>query len=167
MKRFLALLLPALLGVALLIPVTLHAASHDEYRLWDRKADAEADIEAALQLAREQDKRVLITFGANWCKDSRALASYYDDPEVAALFEAELVKVFVDVGMYHRNNDIAARYGIDVDEGVPAIVILNRDGEVAFRTAEGELSTALQHNALWARGYFADVLKAEPLEQAQ
>jgi len=136
--------------------------SHDEFRVWDRDADAAADISAALQRARDANKKVLITFGANWCKDSRALASFYSDPELSALLASEVELVWVEVGMYHRNIDIGDRYGIDYDAGVPAIALLDSDGSLLFASTAGEVASALSKSAYWARGYFADLLEHKP-----
>jgi hypothetical protein len=35
--------------------------------IYNEKADAKADIAAALKLANRENKRVLLKFGGNWC----------------------------------------------------------------------------------------------------
>jgi hypothetical protein len=44
--------------------------------LYNKTADAKADIDAALALAKADGKRVLLDFGADWCPDCHVLAAY-------------------------------------------------------------------------------------------
>ena len=116
------------------------ACAEVEYRPYDEKADAKAAI-AQLLADTASQKRILLTFGANWCEDSRALESHYRDPELAALLQREFRVLHVDVGVSHRNLDINQRYGNPIDKGIPSVVLLRPDGTVLY-TAHGKLSSA-------------------------
>ena len=59
-----------LLSVALSIAAGLAVAADRPY---DEAADAKAQIAAALHEAAAAREPVLLIFGANWCKDCRAL----------------------------------------------------------------------------------------------
>ena len=61
------------------------AAPHPEAQPYAEKADAMADVEAALARSAVSGKRVLLVLGANWCHDSRALAGWLETPRLAAL----------------------------------------------------------------------------------
>ncbi len=124
----------------LLLGACAHVARHDEFRPYDEKADASATIAAALA-DNPAGKRMLLTFGANWCSDSRALESRYQDPALAALLEREFQVVHIDVGMSHRNLDITARYDNPIDEGIPSVVLLDPAGHTLF-VNHGRLSSA-------------------------
>ncbi len=68
--------------------------------------------------------------GGNWCHDSRGLAGYNLQSEIAALIASDYVLVYVDVGQRNRNLDIARRFGIAKLIGTPTIVIAEPDGTV-------------------------------------
>ena len=54
--------------------------------IYDEKADARAQIAAALETARQENKRVLVEFGGNWCGWCYKLYDvFHNDPEVAPL----------------------------------------------------------------------------------
>jgi thioredoxin 1 len=127
--------------------------------LYDPKADARADITAALKAARADGKRVLIDFGADWCPDCHVLAAYLDGPAGRALVEPNFHVVRVDVGMWDHNLDVANTYGNPIRIGIPAVVVLQPDGTIVGSSAEGTLANAramsesavLAYLARWAR----------------
>jgi thiol-disulfide isomerase/thioredoxin len=66
--------------------------------VYDPFAEPLKDLEAALKAAKEQNKRVLVDFGANWCGDCHALAGvFHDNAEVSAPLKAAYVVLLVDV----------------------------------------------------------------------
>lgn len=132
------LLVPA--AAVLLLSACVHAGTYDEFRPYDEKADANAAI-AALLANNPARKRVLLTFGANWCSDSRALESHYQSPALAALLQREFLVLHIDVGMSHRNLDITARYDDPIDKGIPSVVLLDPEGNTLF-VSHGRLSSA-------------------------
>lgn len=131
-------LLPSLLWC--LLCACAGAGAREDFRPYDSKADVAAQIEA-LVADRAAGKRILLTFGGNWCADSRSLEKRYRTPELAALLEREFRVLHVDVGTFHRNLDIAERYGNPIDKGIPSVVLLAPDGTLLY-TDHGSLSSA-------------------------
>jgi len=109
----------------------------DEPRPFDAKADAWADLDRTMDLAKSSGKRTIVVMGANWCHDSRGLAAYFEDVE----FRAEHItpyfeQVYIDVGEKSRNLDLARHFGLDGIEGTPTIFIVSPEGQVLnFETA--------------------------------
>ena len=103
-------------------------------------AQAQQDIAAALARAAREKKRVLLDFGGNWCGDCQVLEIYFHDPSNRSLLEANYVLVPVNIGRYDENLDIAAKYGVPVSKGVPALAVLAPDGQLVYsqRNAEFE-----------------------------
>jgi thiol-disulfide isomerase/thioredoxin len=103
-------------------------------RIYDDKADAKAQIDAALASAKRENRRVLIQWGANWCPWCRSLhACFQTDPTLAKTLRSEYDVVLVDIGegFFDQNLDLAAKYGADTKKhGVPFLTVLDGEGKV-------------------------------------
>jgi thioredoxin 1 len=99
---------------------------------------AKTEIHQALERARTQHKRVILDFGGNWCGDCQVLDIFLHDPANRSLLEENFELVEVNIGRYDANKDIADHYGIPLQRGVPALVILSPDGKVLLAQTHGE-----------------------------
>jgi thioredoxin 1 len=88
-------------------------------------AQAKADLAAALKTAASAHKRILLDFGGNWCGDCQVLDIYFHDPANRPILEANFVLVHVNIGHMDANLDIAERYQVPLDKGVPALAVLS------------------------------------------
>jgi thiol:disulfide interchange protein len=99
---------------------------------------AQADLTAALKEAAAQHRRVIVDFGGNWCTDCHVLDSYMHDSTNQPLIDANFFVVHVNVGRKDQNLDIAERYGIPLQKGVPAIAVLSSHGKLLYKQTGGE-----------------------------
>jgi len=106
--------------------------------VYDAKADAAKAVAEAVTRAGAERKRVLVDFGANWCADCLALDARLHLPENAALLSAGFVVVRVDIGRFDKNVALAARYGVPLKKGVPALVVLDAGGRAVYAQKNGE-----------------------------
>lgn len=108
-------------------------------------ADAMAQVDAALEAAAENDTRVLIVAGANWCHDSRALAGWLETDRFQALIEDRFELVFVDVGNPRggegRNLNIGQRFGHE-QTGTPNLLVVTPDGRLINPASAGGWNNA-------------------------
>ena len=109
---------------------------------YDESADAKADVKQALSDAKATKMPVLVIFGANWCKDCRALDQALSTGRNAELVKREFKVVKVDVGNFNKNLDVAEAYGNPIKKGIPAAVVLSPDNKVLYATRAGELADA-------------------------
>jgi thiol-disulfide isomerase/thioredoxin len=114
-------------------PLEAGTAEHPEARPFDPKADAKAQVDAALARARANDRTAIIVMGANWCHDSRALAGWFATPRFAGMIAARYELVYVDVGYRDRNLDIARRFGLKSIKGTPTVLIVDATGRLLNR----------------------------------
>jgi thiol:disulfide interchange protein len=126
-------------------------------RPYDEKSDARAAIAAAMA-DNPGRKRILLTFGANWCSDSRALEAHYRSPTLAPVLADAFTVVHIDVGMFHRNLDLVEEYGNPIDKGIPSVVLLDADGKALF-VNHGGLSSAGYMKAAAVQRYFERLAK--------
>jgi thioredoxin-related protein len=98
---------------------------------YNEKADAKADVQAALQRAQKDNRRVLIQWGGNWCSWCVLLhQKFTTDQELRRklLYEYELVTV--DIGRMDKNLDLVKQYKAVLGDVVPYLTILDGDGKV-------------------------------------
>jgi thioredoxin 1 len=107
-------------------------------------AQASGDISAALARASREKKRVLLDFGGNWCGDCQVLEIYFHSPQNKGLLESNFVLVPVNIGKYDENLDIAAKYGVPVTKGVPALAVLDANGQLLYSQRQGEFESMRQ-----------------------
>jgi thioredoxin 1 len=110
--------------------------------LYPAKADARKEIAETLRSAAASHKRVLVVFGGNWCFDCHVLDEAFQSPDIAPTLDKSFLVVHVDIGQMDKNLDIARKYDVPVDRGVPAIAVLDSDGKVLFSQKRGEFEAA-------------------------
>jgi thiol-disulfide isomerase/thioredoxin len=104
-------------------------------------SQAASDLANALSQAGRENKRVLIDFGGNWCPDCRVLDIYLHEPANLKVLQANFVLVHVNIGRYDENQELAAKFGIPLEKGVPALAVLSPSGEVLYSQRNGEFET--------------------------
>ncbi len=114
--------------------------------IYDAKTDAEADIRKAISKAQSDNKRVLLVFGANWCPWCQALHQLFEENKEVHSFLADNYEVvLVDLGRRDRNMDVDARYGNPNKLGLPAVVVLDKDGIQIHSQETGSLEFPKDH----------------------
>jgi thiol:disulfide interchange protein len=131
------------LGFAQWKKTPLEAPAQPNPQLYPANADAVAEIREATATARKEHKRVLLVFGGNWCSDCHVLDRAFHQPRIAPLLNDNFVVVHVDVGKYDKNLDLAKKYHVDLEKGVPEVAVLNGDGSFVYSTAEFEKARLL------------------------
>jgi thioredoxin 1 len=111
--------------------------------VYDELADASRDLDAAIAQAKEQGKVVVAVFGANWCPDCRKLDAEMNAPDLGSLLAEKAVIVKVDVARFKKNLDVAAKYGVVVRRGIPALGFVSGEGRTVF-TADGRKMEEVQ-----------------------
>jgi thioredoxin 1 len=106
--------------------------------LYPAGVDAEQQIRDAVVAAGRSHKRVLLVFGGNWCYDCHVLDLAFRQSDLALLLKANYEVVHVDIGEYNRNLEIAQRYQVPLQKGVPALAVLDSKGKLLFSQTHGE-----------------------------
>jgi len=118
-------------------------------RPYDESADAQEQIDAAVASAGNDQKRVLLMFGANWCEWCRRLDwVFQNQPEVSSVIDEGYHLVHVDVGPRgsSTNRQVAVRYGDPLSNGLPCLVVLDDEGGVAHVQETGSLEEGDHHD---------------------
>ena len=124
--------------LTLLLAVPCHAL---ERQIYPAPEQASADIAAAIKTAAAKHRRVILDFGGNWCPDCQALDTYFHDAVNQPILEADFLLVHVNIGRMDQNLDIAERYRIPLEKGVPALAVLDADGRLIYSQRTGEFES--------------------------
>ncbi len=141
-QRFLtsrALTLLVLCGGLMMSAALARAATQPIY---DTQADAPQDIAAALAQASKTGRNIVLVFGANWCPDCHALDAQMHRPELARLIARDFVVVKIDVGRFDKNLDVAAKYDVPINKGIPALAVLDPHGKLLYAQSQGQFANA-------------------------
>jgi thioredoxin 1 len=116
--------------------VTQDRVSAKLRELYPDNADAKKEISEALDAAAKEHKRVLLVFGANWCFDCFALDYRFHQANIQPIVEKNYRVVHVDIGQRDKNADIAKKYNVDIDKGIPALAVVDAKGHLLHNTTE-------------------------------
>jgi len=98
-------------------------------------------IDEFLAKAKKSEKLGLIVMGANWCHDSRGMATNLHLPEVKESIDKHYEVLFVDVGYYTKIKTVINRFGMPIIYSTPTILIIDPESEKLIN----------QHNMLLMR----------------
>jgi thioredoxin 1 len=118
--------------------VPLQAPAQPNPQLYRADANAAQDIRRALATAVQQHKNVLVDFGGNWCIDCHVLENAFHQPRIAPLLNSNYIVVHVDVGKYDKNLELAKKYHVNLEKGVPSLAVLDAQGKVLYGTSDFE-----------------------------
>ena len=110
--------------------------------LYPADVDAQKEIAEALETAAKSHKRVLLIFGGNWCYDCHVLDEAFHTPEIAPTLNHNFVVAHIDIGEYNKNLDLAKKYEVPLERGVPAAAVLDSDGRLLFSQKNQEFEKA-------------------------
>jgi thioredoxin 1 len=109
--------------------------------LYPPPEEAEAEIASALVAAARDHKRVILVFGGNWCFDCHVLDEAFHSKAIAPTVEQNYEVVHVNIGEGKQNLDLAKKYEVPLDKGVPSLAVLDPDGKVVYSQKQGEFES--------------------------
>jgi thiol:disulfide interchange protein len=112
-------------------------------QIYSETADPKASIAAGLAQAKREHKRVILDFGGDWCGDCQVLDIYFHMGPNRAVLEKSfvLVHVFINETMDNAAHvQLAAKYGVPIAKGVPALAVLDENGTVLYAQKTGQFN---------------------------
>lgn len=126
---------------------------------YEEDADAATNVATARQQAIDDEKFLMVTFGANWCLDCRTLYHHLRSPEVQRFTADTLDFVNVNVGKFNVNVDLATELGVDLQRGIPVAIFFGPDGAVIGITNEGQLDRARFYTSKQILKFVRDIVE--------
>ena len=87
--------------------------------------DPMADLAFAFDAARDSNRLLLVVMGANWCHDSRALASRLFQQPLSTVVDEYFETLFVDVGYLEKGKEVITSLGIPIYYATPTVLIVD------------------------------------------
>jgi thioredoxin 1 len=125
-------------AIAAILAFAALTARSANREIYPDPSQARADLAAAFKTAAQTHKRILLDFGGNWCGDCQVLDMYFHDAKNLPILESNFVLVHVNIGYRDANLDLAHRYKVPVEDGVPALAVLSDRGALLFSQETGE-----------------------------
>lgn len=131
---------PRFSGLVLVLAMVALQAPAQGREIYPNPERAKADLAAAVKLATQTHKRILLDFGGNWCGDCFVLDLNLHGEMNRALLDSNFVMVHINIGHMDENADLAARYQVPIKRGVPAMAVLDERGRLLYsqKDKEGE-----------------------------
>lgn len=126
----------------------LAADTNPEGRVYHASVNPLADVEQALDRAKESNRLLLVVAGGNWCHDSRALAARLKQSPLAEIVQKNYELQFVSVGYFEQGRDVMQRFGVPHYYATPTVLIIDPANE--------ELINA-QDRHQWGNAYNIDM----------
>jgi thiol:disulfide interchange protein len=130
-----------LLGLSAPSPLRAQAGLfRPDPHLYSEDANPTTDISIAIARATREHKRILLDFGGNWCGDCQILDIYYHQSPNAEILDKHFILVHISIGdsTLNKNRDIARKYKVPVEKGVPALAVLDSHGRLLYSEHEKE-----------------------------
>ena len=117
-------------------------------KVYDTTADGKTQIINALAKAKNENKRVLIQWGGNWCSWCMMLHKLMTtNADIRQVLADDYVIVHVDTGApAGKNVPLAESYGADVAKfGFPFLTVLDVNGKPMVNQETGSLEVKDEH----------------------
>tara|TARA_B100001093_G_C26505113_1_gene875019 strand:- start:171 stop:746 length:576 start_codon:yes stop_codon:yes gene_type:complete len=117
---------------------------------------SENDLLNFIEQTINNNKQPIVIFGANWCPDCRILSAVLDLQTVNKYMDDNFEILYIDLGRYDINMSLMEFFDIMPQQGIPRVVILNKDKEVLNIKDTGEWTTARSRTKQEIFNYFQE-----------
>jgi len=99
-------------------------------KLYNPEIDANLQIDKALELAKKENKHVLLQVGGNWCSWCIMLHKFYSaESQVDSLLNKDYVVEYINYSKENKNTKALERLEFPQRFGFPVLVVLDAEGK--------------------------------------
>jgi len=103
------------------------------------------------------NKQPILMFGANWCPDCRIFAGTMNIPKIKAYIEERFNVLYIDVKRYEINMHLMEEYGIPSAEGIPRLLVFDKDKNLLNNSRTAEWRTARDRSSQEIFDFFQEI----------
>jgi len=126
---------------------------------YERVNLTEDDLKKFIDGTIRENKQPVVIFGANWCPDCRILSAVLDLSTVEKFMDENFRVLYIDLGRYDVNMSLMEFFNIIPQQGIPRVVILDKDKKVLNIKDTGEWTTARSRTKQEIFNYFQEYKK--------
>ncbi len=155
----------SLIFTFLLITATIVTTAQTPTKVYDESADAGADIKKAVEMAKQENKNVMIFIGGNWCPWCLKLNKFiHEDTDLKTALYDHYKVVKMNYDKKNQNLPTLAKLDFPQRFGFPVIVILDQEGKRIHTQNSVYLEEEKSYNKKTLLGFFGDwtVEKLDP-----
>jgi len=129
---------------------TMTVLGQEASKPYNPNADAKADVKKAVELAKKENKHVLIQIGGNWCPWClRFHAMAKGAPQLDSIIQKDYVYMLLNYSKENKNLDMMEQFQYPNRFGFPVFVILDGNGKELHIQDSG----LLEHRDSKVKGY--------------
>ena len=103
------------------------------------------------------NKQPILMFGANWCPDCRIFAGTMNIPKIKSYIEEKFNVLYIDVMRYEINMELMEEYGITAAEGIPRLLVFDKEKNLLNDSRTTEWRTARDRSSQEIFDFFQEI----------
>ncbi len=124
---------------------------------YDGRVYSSDDLNNFINESIEIDKQPILIFGANWCPDCRIFSGTINIPKIKSFIEQKFSIMYIDVKRYEINMELMEEYGIPSAEGIPRILVFDKQKNLLNQQNTSEWRTARKRSSQEIFNFFQDI----------
>ena len=124
---------------------------------YDGKVYSVNDLNKFISTTIHKGKQPILIFGANWCPDCRIFSGTMAIPKIQSYIEHNFEILYIDVKRYEINMNLMEEYGIQPAEGIPRILVFDKNKNLINSENTTEWRTARDRTAQEIFNFFQEV----------
>lgn len=126
---------------------------------YDGKILSTNDLDSFIVKTISLDKQPILIFGANWCPDCRIFSGTISIPKIKSYIDDKFVILYIDVKRYEINMELMEEYGIQSAEGIPRLLVFDKDKNLINNSNTAEWRTARDRTSQEIFNFFQEMTR--------
>ena len=118
----------------------------------------ESDLRNFIDNTINNNQQPVVIFGANWCPDCRIFSGTMDIPKIEKHINEKFNVLYIDVLRYEINMDLMEEFGIASAEGIPRVLVFDKNKNVINNSNTAEWRTARDRSSQEIFDFFQNMV---------
>ena len=124
---------------------------------YDGKVYSINDLNKFINTTIQSDKQPILIFGANWCPDCRIFSGTMNIPKIKSYIDKNFQILYIDVKRYEINMGLMEEYGIPSAEGIPRVLVFDKNKNLLNNSNTTEWRTARDRSSQEIFNFFQEM----------
>ena len=115
------------------------------------------DLNKFINTTIQSNKQPILIFGANWCPDCRIFSGTINIPKIKSYIDKNFQILYIDVKRYEINMGLMEEYGIPSAEGIPRVLVFDKNKNLLNNSNTAEWRTARDRTSQEIFNFFQEM----------